>query len=298
MPRLSEAHGPEEDWTGLRDAKARRKLQNRLNVRAHRRRKALESESLVRSSVVTSRGESLGAATLPGHDPSLHVMSRKPIRDAAAAELSNQLAPLLTKTKTSLPPPRQRVLFSCLDEERCGCGDYSDIITSSFPLSLDHLIPLVQYNLVRASLTNAFILSIHVPGNMCAKVWERMPRFPAPPTVPDSLAPTPLQLSVPHDVWIDLLPDRTLRDNTLRALGVIDLCALQRDLTGYMCGGNDNPEFMGILVWSDPWCADGWELSEGFVRKWSILLQGCWELIAATNRWRAKRGEEPLAIEL
>ena len=126
-----------------------------------------------------------------------------------------------------------------------------------------------------------------------------MPLSPAPSTGPDSLAPSPLQLSTPHDQWIDLLPDRTLRDNALRAAGTIDLGALQRDLTGSMCGGgHPGPELFGIMVWSDPWCADGWELSEGFVRRWAGLLTGCWALLAATNRWRAIRGDEPLVIEL
>ena len=32
---VKQAKGPEEDWTGLKDAKQRKKLQNRLNVRAH-----------------------------------------------------------------------------------------------------------------------------------------------------------------------------------------------------------------------------------------------------------------------
>lgn len=31
-----QAKGPQDDWTGLKDAKQRKKLQNRLNVRAHR----------------------------------------------------------------------------------------------------------------------------------------------------------------------------------------------------------------------------------------------------------------------
>lgn len=122
--------------------------------------------------------------------------------------------------------------------------------------------------------------------------------FPAPNSVPDSLTPTPLQLSTKHDVWIDLLPDRTLRDNIIRAVSTTDVPNLQRDLTGAICEVKHGKEFIGVLVWNDPWSAHGWELSEGFVRKWARLLSGCGEMLAATNRWRAKRGEDPLVIEL
>lgn len=36
MPQLLNAHNPTEDWTGVTSAAVRRKLQNRLNQRAHR----------------------------------------------------------------------------------------------------------------------------------------------------------------------------------------------------------------------------------------------------------------------
>lgn len=37
MPQLAEAVDSQDDWTGLTDPAARRKRQNRLNVRAHRK---------------------------------------------------------------------------------------------------------------------------------------------------------------------------------------------------------------------------------------------------------------------
>ncbi|ODQ75957.1 hypothetical protein LIPSTDRAFT_91403, partial [Lipomyces starkeyi NRRL Y-11557] len=40
MPQQLEVRVPEEDWTGITDAAERRKLQNRLNQRIYRRRRA------------------------------------------------------------------------------------------------------------------------------------------------------------------------------------------------------------------------------------------------------------------
>jgi hypothetical protein len=40
-PKLAEAKSAEEDWTGLRSRPERRKLQTRLNVRAHRKYRLL-----------------------------------------------------------------------------------------------------------------------------------------------------------------------------------------------------------------------------------------------------------------
>ena len=37
MPQLAEAHGEDDDWTGLKDQAQRRKRQTRLSLRAHRR---------------------------------------------------------------------------------------------------------------------------------------------------------------------------------------------------------------------------------------------------------------------
>lgn len=169
--------------------------------------------------------------------------------------------------------------------------------TYTFPLSLDHLIPLIQYNLVRACVTNATILSIlHAVPLHCNGMWDTLPLFSAPVILPESLAPTELQKCTPHDAWVDLLPDATLRDNTLRALEHLDLLQLSRDLSGSMCRGDHGSELRGLLVWSDPWVPEGWEVSEGFFRKWGFLLKGCHRLLASTNHWRQKRNEPPLLM--
>jgi len=62
--------------------------------------------------------------------------------------------------------------------------------------------------------------------------------------------------------------------------------------------GRQNDIDSGLIVWSNPWEPNGWELTEGFIRKWGFLIQGCTDLFESTNRWRDIRGEERLILEL
>jgi hypothetical protein len=54
----------------------------------------------------------------------------------------------------------------------------------------------------------------------------------------------------------------------------------------------------GVIAWSPPWDISGWEVSEGFLKKWGWLLGGCDEVLEATNPWRRMRGEEDLVVEI
>jgi hypothetical protein len=218
-------------------------------------------------------------------------------------------------------------------------GDSNDLVSTEtqlslmFPLSKDHLITIVQYNIIRASTTNAIILSIfdQFPRVKCGLDLTNLPLFPTnmqwtspglpasghSADIPDGLRPTALQVSTPHELWIDLIPGPTFRDNVLAAIrdNVFEPIEFQADITGQVCQdklreyrrtstrlcresrrrGLSEP---GILVWSDPWCTHGYEITEAFLEKWAFLLRGCWDLIAATNRWRALRGEDPLVVDL
>lgn len=130
----------------------------------------------------------------------------------------------------------------------------------------------------------------------CILIRGNIELFPAPLTVPESLMPTVLQRTVPHEEWIDLLPSPALRDNIIRLWGTFDIHEYMTDVAGEGCDGT--VEKTGMLVWADPWHVRGWELTEGFVKKWKRLLEGCSEMIEATNRWRALRGEEPLVVDV
>jgi len=113
-----------------------------------------------------------------------------------------------------------------------------------------------------------------------------------------------------------MFPFPRFRDNLIEWEGIFDAYDLCNDLWGEMYINNASPSHSssssspgssldsegddvaarrrGLIVWSDPWDADGWEATPGFVEKWAWMLDGCEDLIASSNRWRAKRDEEPL----
>jgi hypothetical protein len=89
-----------------------------------------------------------------------------------------------------------------------------------------------------------------------------------------SLQPTPLQQVVPHQAWIDCLSIGAMRDNLILNFGKFDHDNLCCDLVGGLYEGFDDVQLNGILVWSDPWCADMWEVTEGFAKKMGVLAEG------------------------
>lgn len=168
-----------------------------------------------------------------------------------------------------------------------------------FPLSVDHLLTLIQYNVYRAILTNISLLNLLSTFGSCEySVQISIPHYPS--TVPPSLHPTLLQRSTPHSTWIDFFPLAAMRDNLIRAEvgNTYDADELCDDMLGGLFGPTDHADFRGLIAWKDPWDVMGWEVSEGFVRKWGWLLKGCKELAESSNRWRQVRLEESLMIEV
>lgn len=169
-----------------------------------------------------------------------------------------------------------------------------------FPLSPDYLIPLLQYNVLRASLVNRRLFS----GDkitQCTSESIRIPPLPSDPTsIPPSLYPTPLQQALPHEEWVDIIPHPGWRDNVLRAIGTFDEDELWSDIMGGLFEGFPASEiqFRGLIAWNPPWDISGWEISEGFWRKWGWSLRGLDDVLLATNRRRRERGEEPLVLEV
>jgi len=184
----------------------------------------------------------------------------------------------------------------------------------TFPLTPDHLlITLIQYNVMRATMTNIRILSLHnrtsdIPDECRASLALSLEQlFPhmVPSTLPPGLDYTPTQRAAAgkYETWFDNIPSPRLRDNFIRASldaarTGFDPDEVWEDVIGGLYEGYMDTENKGFVAWSDPWSERGWEVSEGFVRKWGFLLEGCDEVMAATNRWRELRGEDRLIVEI
>jgi hypothetical protein len=170
-----------------------------------------------------------------------------------------------------------------------------------FPLCPDHLITLFQLNALRAiSINHSLISAILVNPFACYEEVIHVLSYPDNPEIlPSTLLPTPLQQSVPHGNWIDQFPSPEGRDRLIRAAGTFDEDELWADCIGGLYEGfpDDEVERRGIIAWSPPWHISGWEMSEGFLRKWGWLFQGVPGMLEATNRWRMERGEDPLVYD-
>ena len=165
-----------------------------------------------------------------------------------------------------------------------------------FPLSPDHkLIALVQYNVLRGMQTNVMIMSLQHELSLDCDLALRVPALPYSTNErPPNFAPTLLQQTAQYPRWIDIVPHPQLRDNLILFHGQFDEDDLCDDLVGGLYDGFDDVQLRGMMIWGAPWAEDGWEISEGFIRKWGFLLTGCETLLRATNRWRELRGERRL----
>lgn len=119
-----------------------------------------------------------------------------------------------------------------------------------------------------------------------------------------------------HPAWIDSIPSPVLRDNFIRNYGTYDADEFWFDAVGDLHEAYERPlysedqmrgnklkeykmgdEFGGLMCWSDPWLIESYEITPAHMKKWWKLLLGCEDLLRGTNRWRMKRGEEPLDVE-
>jgi len=89
-----------------------------------------------------------------------------------------------------------------------------------------------------------------------------------------------------------------MRDNMLNGIvaGIFDEDELCADLLNVE--DNREDEKPSLIVWGSPWDPQGWEASVAFLRKWGWLINGCLEVLEATNVWRQKRGEKQLSFNL
>ncbi|OIW23230.1 hypothetical protein CONLIGDRAFT_141662 [Coniochaeta ligniaria NRRL 30616] len=242
--QLAEATTRQDDWTGTTDAAARRQAQTRLNTRAYRKRKAL-----------AKKADASNAAT------------GTPIKSEPLVECWDEER----QSVSTLPASSVKQLYHLRnpllpDKPR---KPQSNMI---FPLSPDHLITLLQFNALRALAVNRTLISgiLTTPLDCADEIIHVIPYPTKPQLLPPSLLPTALQQTVPHGEWIDMFPCPEGRDSLIRGAGTFDEDDLWADCVGGLYEGfpDDEVERRGIIAWSPPWDITGWEMSEGFWRKW------------------------------
>ncbi|GKU06278.1 unnamed protein product [Fusarium langsethiae] len=114
-----------------------------------------------------------------------------------------------------------------------------------------------------------------------------------------------------HHIWVNLFPFPRIRDNLILNQGLFNHWELLQDLIGELLGNIpteercgmphamtvSNPKTMpaedgimanrnGLVVWGEPHDMRNWEATSGFLYKWSWAVEGCYDLIDSTNRWR------------
>ena len=171
----------------------------------------------------------------------------------------------------------------------------------------DQLLRLIQLNTIRAMTSNAKCLELPVDWLICHAISPFGFTGPSQAAYnvanqpsPRSLAPTNLQLRIPHHPWIDLFPLPRMRDNLLAVTCASEILTeeeeeqLWADLVEW---GSFGTEAAGLIVWGNPWDPRNWEATIPFLKRWGWVLHGCDEILDATNYWRHQRGERPLRFK-
>jgi len=239
--------------------KQRRKVQNRKNQRAHRLRIKEQDAGSVRM----PRAFHIRRWRLDEPDEC-------PPQDASSASKgagTTYISPRVPHTHvgTSILNPEPVEVLRRLPPPAPVYAQTSQTSPSIiFPLSTDHLLHLVQYNVFRAFASNKRTLNTFLTGRtdncpspiqcpMSDPHYDVTTVYPVNPNIPLSLVPTSLQQTRLHSFWINLVPLPRVRDNLIRYEASFDLLELLQDLIGEFINATPARERRGTpLAVSDP----------------------------------------------
>ncbi|KAL2416091.1 hypothetical protein ABEF91_003752 [Exophiala dermatitidis] len=106
------------------------------------------------------------------------------------------------------------------------------------------------------------------------------------PSLPSSLKPSQLQLTTPHNAYIDMIPSPSLRDSLI-AIGPANANTFLTEACTIACDIEDTGQ---MTVWGEDWLNEfSWEFSSSVLERWGgWLLTAEWGQRA--NFWRRQRG--------
>lgn len=131
---------------------------------------------------------------------------------------------------------------------------------SAYPMPIDQvLLPSdPKTGAIIAVTVNGTLLGLTCNGSK----FDRS--APQPPSVPESLYPTPLQLSTPHHDWIDRFPFPRMRDNLIILNDTIDVKEIFCDF--FLMRS------FSVRSGGASWDPDAWLISPEFNEKWGYLF--------------------------
>ncbi|KAF4961560.1 hypothetical protein FGADI_184 [Fusarium gaditjirri] len=296
------------------ERKKRRKLQNRINQRARRNRMNNDDTTKTRAKqqrptfgVKLWRVDEFGLEAGADND------------ECSITKQDSRLF-LTTKYRGTLSAADVETYSQQLDMHQ----RLRALTGGASPLS-DHLLYLINYNAFRGLFQNKVILSqvtdhlVLVEGRTeKLDVMVGLKRdaicVETGLVVPPHLRPTALQSARVHATWIDFIPFPKMRDNLIthhehfnHRLLVTDIMGdLLDDIMFNKYGEGTGPrgrrlvsrgkpgdyasDRRGMIIWGEPHRMESWEVTPRFLERWGWAVEGCPELMRATNHWRALRG--------
>ncbi|KAL2702678.1 hypothetical protein AAEP93_006976 [Penicillium crustosum] len=266
------------------DPAARRRLQNRLNQRASRKRKALESKG---------KQKTPDRKWIVYVDDS-NIRKRSTSTDGATSHQVTQPSSPLNQNKQNLSYPNSSRHDKLMNELY---GKAMHMIENPV-LPRNPTFYDAQFNIFRALLINANLLGLtfDLLNEDLASQFNLVGPLMSAVHLPASLFPSQKQRKIIHHPWIDLIPVLSLREALLMRTNVIDEDELCCDFYG-TCGPSQEVE-VGIRVWGEAWDPFAYELSETIIRKWKWMATDCPDIVKSSNYWRRQRGEKPIVLEI
>ncbi|KAF5965352.1 hypothetical protein FBULB1_12290 [Fusarium bulbicola] len=304
------------------ERKQRRKLQNRINQRARRNR--MNNDDTTKTRVKQQR-PAFGVKLWRVDEFDLEAGAEN---DEYSVTKQDQRLFLTTTYKGTLSTADVELYSQQLNIHQ----RLRALKGGASPLS-DHLLYLINYNAFRGLFQNKVSLS-QVTDHLVLEegraekldVMVGLKRdaicVETGLDVPPHLRPTDLQSTKVHATWIDFIPFPKMRDKLIthhdhfnHRLLVTDIMGdLLEDIMFNKYGEGTGPrgrrlvsrgkpgdyasDRRGLIIWGEPHRMESWEVTPRFLERWGWAVEGCPELMRATNHWRALRGEVPKWVRI